>query len=303
MNLANEILRGAFFIEPFHGMSIAMQVYAHLNEGKPLSLRNEFAAEEKETKSFVFTPHTLDENGEAYDLKSSAAFSKKNSLAIIPVREAITKYDYCGSPGTMSLEGLINKALAANNVTAIILTMDTPGGSAVPSIKLTNFIKQAAAQKPIFAFVDEMAASAGMMIASACTEIIASSKFDMVGSIGTMMSWANFKKMYEMKGVEFHEVYATLSINKNKIFSDANKGNYDELIKKMLDPLNEEFIGMVKANRAERLDNTNKEVFTGEIFSAEKAMSFGLIDGITNFDSLITKARAFNKPKMKRYVV
>lgn len=301
MNLYNEILRGAFFIEPFHGMSIAMQVYAHLNEGKPLVF--ESRTDNKEAKSFVFTPHTLDENGEAYDLRSQEAFSKKNSVAIIPIREAITKYDYCGAPGTMSLEQQINKALAAQNVTAIILTMDTPGGSAVPSIKLNNFIKQAAAQKPIFAYVDEMAASAGMMIASACTEIIASSKFDKVGSIGTMMSWANFKKMYEMKGVEFHEVYATLSTNKNKIFSDANKGNYDALIKKMLDPLNEEFIGMVKANRAERLDNTNKEVFTGEIFSAEKAMSFGLIDGISNFDTVINKARAYNKPKRKVYVV
>lgn len=301
MNLYNEILRGAFFIEPFHGMSIAMQVYAHLNEGKPLVF--ESRTDNKEAKSFVFTPHTLDENGEAYDLKSQEAFKKKNSVAIIPIREAITKYDYCGAPGTMSLEQQINKALAANNVTAIILTMDTPGGSAVPSIKLTNFIQQAAAQKPIFAYVDEMAASAGMMIASACTEIIASSKFDMVGSIGTMMSWANFKKRYEMMGVEFHEVYATLSTNKNKIFSDANKGNYDALIKKMLDPLNDEFIGMVKANRAKRLDNANKEVFTGEIFSAEKAMSFGLIDGISNFETLINKARAYNKPKRKVYVV
>jgi signal peptide peptidase SppA len=307
VNLYNEVLRGAFFIEPFHGMSFAMQLHGHFHEGKPLNLvRNaseEKNASEPQAINYTFTPHTIDEDGQQISFNSTNAFSKKGSVAIIPVRDALTKYDYCGSPGTMTLEAQINKAVAAKNVTAIVVPMDTPGGSAVPSIKLAEAIKAATAIKPVIAYVDEMAASGGMMISSACTEIYASSKHDIVGSIGTMMSWANFKKMYEMKGVEFHEVYATLSTNKNKIFREANKGNYQDLVAKMLDPLNEDFIAMVKANRGARLDNTNKKVYTGEIFCADYAMSFGLIEGIANFDSVITRARTLGKPKMKRYVV
>jgi ClpP class serine protease len=47
----------------------------------------------------------------------------------------------------------------------------------------------------------------------------------------------------------------------------------------------------------------NKEVFTGEIFEAQNAVSFGLIDGIANFDTVINEARASGKPKKKVYVV
>lgn len=309
VKLYNEILRGAFYIEPFHGLSIAMQLYAHFNEGKPLSLNNVFTEEKYEkaetTKpvNYTFIPHTIDEDGQKVPFNYTDDFNKKGTVAIIPVRDALTKYDYCGSPGTMTLEEQLNKAIMAKNVVAVVMTLDTPGGAAVPSIKLAEAIKQAATVKPVIAYVDEMAASGGMMISSAATEIYASSKHDLVGSIGTMMHWANFEKMYQMRGVEFHEVYATLSTNKNKIYREANKGNYQALISKMLDPLNEDFIAMVKNNRGERLNKSNKEVFTGEIFEAQNAMSFGLIDGIANFDTVINRARALGKPKKKTYVI
>jgi signal peptide peptidase SppA len=308
MNLYSEILRGAFFIEPFHGMSMAMMMHEHFEKGTPIArkgyLDDDQGAESTKPKNYTFIPHTIDEQGNVAAIEfEEHGLEVKNSVAVIPVRDELTKYDYCGVPGTMTLEKLFDKAAASPNVKAIVMPLDTPGGSATPSMKLAETIKNAAAQKPVFAFVDEMAASGGMMIASAATKIYASSKFDVVGSIGTMMSWANFKKMYEMKGVEFHEVYATLSTNKNKLFRDANKGNYKNLVENMLDPLNEEFIGMVKANRAGRLDLSNKEVFTGEIFEAQNAVSFGLIDGIANFDTVINEARASGKPKKKVYVV
>lgn len=309
MNLYSEILRGAFFIEPFHGINMALMLHEHFTSGTPIQRKGYMGDaddEKKQPKNHTFIPHTIDEDGEVrsfdpyYDEKGLEA---KNSVAIIPVRDELTKYDYCGVPGTMSLEKLFNRAASAKNVKAIVMPLDTPGGAATPSMKLAETIKNVAAQKPVIAYIDEMAASGGMMIASAATNIYASSKFDVVGSIGTMMSWANFKKMHEMRGVEFHEVYATLSTNKNRLFREANKGNYKELIGKMLDPLNEEFIGMVKANRAGRLDFSNKEVFTGEIFEAQNAVSFGLIDGIANFDTVINEARASAKPKKKVYVV
>jgi signal peptide peptidase SppA len=306
VNLYSEVLRGAFFIEPMHGISMAIMMHEHFTQGTPIHRKGYLADDEneKKPKNYTFIPHTIDEGGNILAINSyENGLDAKNSIAVIPVRDELTKYDYCGVPGTMSLEKLFIKAAASPNVKAIVMPLDTPGGSATPSMKLADTIKQAAQQKPVFAFVDEMAASGGMMIATAATHIIASSKFDIVGSIGTMMSWANFKKMYEMKGVEFHEVYATLSTKKNKLFRDANKGGYKDLITKMLDPLNEEFIATVKANRAGRLDLSNKEVFTGEIFDAQNAVSFGLIDGIANFDTVINEARASAKPKKKVYVV
>lgn len=208
------------------------------------------------------------------------------SVALINLSGAVMKYDYCGAPGTQSIMGMIDAANQSPNISAIILQIDSPGGSVDGTAQLANKIKSSS--KPVVAYVNGMMASAAMWFGSAASYRIASSGTDMIGSIGTMSSWRDSKKLMQSAGVITHEVYATKSTKKN-IESRAASGdepNYQPLIENILDPMNEQFIAAVRGN----IKNVNEEVFTGAIYLADKAKEMGLINQIGTLGDAVNKA-------------
>ncbi len=166
--------------------------------------------------------------------------SKGEAVAVINVIGAIMKYDYCGAPGTQSMMQALQQANDNPLISAIVLQFDSPGGSVAGTQYFADAIKSS--KKPVVAFVNGMMCSAAMWLGSAASLRISSSNTDVIGSIGTMAAWNNFKGYYEKLGIKTHEVYATGSTNKNLQFREANgdnaKGtpNYEPLIKTWLDP-------------------------------------------------------------------
>lgn len=227
----------------------------------------------------------------------NAAFSDapKGSVALIVISGAIMKYDYCGSPGTQSIMAMIDAANASENIDAIVLQIDSPGGAVDGTEQLANKIKSST--KPVVAYVNGMMASAAMWIGSAASYRIASSSTDMIGSIGTMSSWRDYKKAYKAIGVVYHEVYATKSTHKNieSRATDAEEPDYQPLIDNILDPMNEQFIAAVKGN----IKNVNEEVFTGAIYLAGKAKEMGLINQIGTLADAVNKALQLSEKNKK----
>jgi ClpP class serine protease len=152
--------------------------------------------------------------------------------------------------------------------------------------------------KPTLAFVDDgTCASAAYEIAAGCDEIWASKNTDRVGSIGTMISIYNLDKMYEKEGIQMHDIYATKSTDKNKMYKEASQGNYKKIVAQMLDPMNEEFINAIKSSRPK----VSANALTGELFMASKALELGLIDQVGSYADAITylsnKAKSFKSTK------
>ena len=83
-----------------------------------------------------------------------------------------------------------------------------------------------------------------------------------IGSIGTMAMWKDFSQAEANAGIKTHVVTADASSDKNKMFDDANKGNYTA-IKKQLNHLNDTFLCAVQQNRAGKL-SSKENVFTGK---------------------------------------
>lgn len=211
----------------------------------------------------------------------------KGSVALINISGAVMKYDFCGAPGTQSIMAMIDAANESPNIDAIILQIDSPGGAVDGTEQLANKIKSSA--KPVVAYVNGMMASAAMWFGSAASYRIASSSTDMIGSIGTMSSWRDYKKANKAAGVVYHEVYATKSTHKNieSRAADGEDPDYQPLIDNILDPMNEQFIAAVKNN----IKGVNEEVFTGSIYLAEKAKEMGLINQIGTLADAVNKAR------------
>ena len=222
----------------------------------------------------------------------------KSGVMVIPVNGPLMKYENCGTPGTSNILESLKQAQADPNTEAIVLQIDSPGGTVDGTKVLSDAIKQS--KKPVVAFVDGMMASAAMWIGSAANEIIASTSTDIIGSIGTMVQWADFTEAYKAKGIKMHEAYATQSTDKNKLFKEASSGNYTNLIKSMLDPINNEFTKAIMQNRGSKIDLVNENVLTGKTYMAKDAVKYGLIDKIGNIDTAIKSAKNLAATKTKK---
>ncbi len=212
--------------------------------------------------------------------------SNQKVIAVIPIKDVITKYDVeCGPRGTETISRWIQGALNDPNVTAIVLDIDSPGGAANATQQISQIIKEAG--KPVIAYSGNgITASAAYWIASSANEIYATFDTDEIGSIGTYVTIADYKKYFEAQGLKLHEVYATRSTEKNLEFRKALDGDYELLKKNLLDPFNESFINTVKENRP----GISEKVFTGKLFMAKDALKMGLIDGIKSFPEVLQRA-------------
>jgi ClpP class serine protease len=185
------------------------------------------------------------------------------------------------------------------NIIANILVLNS-GGGAVYAIKpLTDAIN--GLSKPLVIYSKEYLCSAALRIAVHGQYIMVYHPQAIIGSLGTMSSFQNMEPMFEKWGMEFHEIYATLSTLKNKTFNDALEGKYDRMKERMLDPMNEDFIAEVKALRGDKISKKDAGIYAGETYMAVEAAKLGLIDEVGSFDAAIQKAfeLAQNNPQNK----
>ena len=166
---------------------------------------------------------------------------------------------------------------------AVVLLIKSPGGSPVQAGIINDEIVRLKAihQKPIYAVVEETCASAAYYIASAADDIFVD-KASIVGSIGVLMDGFGFTGTMEKLGVERRLITA----GENKGFLDPfsplteAQRAYAET---MLEQIHQQFIGVVKAGRGDRLKPT-PEIFSGLFWTGQAAIDLGLADRLGSLD-------------------
>jgi protease-4 len=213
----------------------------------------------------------------------------EGSVAIIPIRSEILKYDQpCGPRGSQSIINDVKSADQNPNIKSILLVVDSPGGQVTGTDLLAEAVKNS--ETPIVAFIEGMAASAAYWIISGASKIIASSDLDRIGSIGTMLMVEDLQLALEAQGVKFHEVYASLSVDKNADLNQVLDGNYEPYQKNVLDVINSKFLSSIKTNRPAVDDSS----MTGKMYFAPEAIALGLIDEIGSIEYAISVAAALS---------
>jgi signal peptide peptidase SppA len=185
-------------------------------------------------------------------------------------------------PGLMlsGVAPLLDKAFGMRGAKAVALVINSPGGSAVQSHLIFNRVRQLSAEKklPVFAFVEDVAASGGYMIACAADEIVADIS-SIVGSIGVVGASFGFVEAMKKLGVE-RRVYTA---GENKVMLDPfqpENPEHVERLKALQAEIHSNFIGLVRTSRGARLTGPEKTLFSGEYWLAGPALQFGLIDRI-----------------------
>ena len=191
-----------------------------------------------------------------------------------------------GGLSLASLDQSIRRAFSMRGVKAIGLAINSPGGSPVQSALISRRIRTLASEKglPIFAFVEDVAASGGYWLACAADEIFADSN-SIVGSIGVISSGFGFQEAIHRIGIE-RRVY---SQGKHKAILDPFKAEDPEgiaMLKEIQKEIYEGFIEHVQDRRGKRLTGDRESLFSGDVWTGKRALELGLIDGLGDLHSI-----------------
>ena len=192
-------------------------------------------------------------------------------------------------PGLMlsTIARSLERAFAVRRARAVALIINSPGGSPTQSHLIFRRIRQLAVEKkiPVLAFIEDVGASGGYMLACAGDEIICD-QFSIVGSIGVVGGSFGFPKLMEKLGVE-RRLHTS---GEHKAMLDPFLPEKPEDVKRLKaiqKDIHEHFIALVKERRGAKLHGADKTLFSGEFWTARRAIELGLADGIGDLRSVL----------------
>lgn len=174
----------------------------------------------------------------------------------------------------------LQKAFEADGAKAVVLRINSPGGSPVQAANINDEIRRLRELHPdipLYAVVEDICASGGYYVAVAADKIFVA-KASLVGSIGVLMDGFGFTGTMEKLGVERR----LLTAGENKGFLDpfspldATQRGY---AKTMLGDIHGQFIEAVRMGRGERLKESD-ETFSGLVWTGERSIELGLADAL-----------------------
>jgi protease-4 len=192
------------------------------------------------------------------------------------------KSDASAEKITAALQG----AFKDKNTQGVILRINSPGGSPVQSGIINDEVRRLRGtypNTPLYVVVEDICASGGYFVAASADKIYVN-KASLVGSIGVLMDGFGFTGGMEKLGVERR----LLTAGENKGFMDPFSpvdAKQKEYALSMLNDIHQQFIAVVKQGRGKRLKD-NPELFSGLIWTGQKAVELGLADGFGSVESV-----------------
>jgi protease-4 len=210
-------------------------------------------------------------------------------IALIRIEGVIsgTSGSYGGGTTPEYVLDQISDAVDDDAVKAIVLRIDSPGGTVAASQEITLAVRRAAEVKPVVASIGDIGASGAYMVASQCTEIVASPGSS-VGSIGVIMEVLNLEGLLEKLGVEF----TVLTKGEFKDVGSSYREMTDDekaMLEGTMTRAYDQFIADVALGRG-MSEAEVRELATGWVWLGEEALELGLVDRLGNYDDAIDAA-------------
>ena len=171
----------------------------------------------------------------------------------------------------------LEKARDDPRVRAVIIAIESPGGTTYGGEMLFNAVREIAAVKPVAAEIRGLAASAGYMVASATDHIVAG-EASIVGSIGVIFQYGNISELLNRLGISVDAVKSSPLKAEPSPFEPTDP-EAEAMIARLVEDSYEWFVGLV----AERRDMSRQEALAladGTIFTGRQALENGLIDAL-----------------------
>lgn len=202
--------------------------------------------------------------------------------------------------GSDTIVKAVNQAAEDSTIKAIVLRVDSPGGSALASDLMWHALENAKAKKPVVVSMADVAASGGYYIACNANKIVAEPT-TVTGSIGVFMGKPVVKGFYDWIGVTNEYVMRGKNAG---IFRETEKWTPEERAK-MQDQANkiyfDDFVPKVAAGRRKTAEEVNS-IAQGRVWTGTQAKQNGLIDEFGGLERAITVAKELAKIPAEREV-
>jgi len=194
--------------------------------------------------------------------------------------------------GSDSVSADLRRAREDGSIKAIVLRVDSPGGSAVGSAIIGREVSLAAKEKPVVVSMSDLAGSGGYWISMSATKIVADGG-TLTGSIGVLLGKLNIAGLYEILGLSTDHLQtsdnATI-LSEQQNFTPAQR----EKIQSMMHALYNEFCKGVAEGRHMSVERVN-EIGRGRVWTGVQGKEIGLVDEIGGLSRAIALARDLSK--------
>lgn len=218
--------------------------------------------------------------------------NKGSSVAVIPVYGVITqKVRWIGS-STEEISANIRNAIADSSVKAIVLDVNSPGGTVSGVEEVALEIAEARNSKPVIAVVNTLAASAAYWIASQASEIWVSPSGE-AGSIGVYMIHADYSEALKKEGIAINMIHAgryKIEGNPYEPLSEEARGQMQSEV----DGFYEMFVGAVSRGRSVSSTTVKSDFGEGRMFQAFDAVKAGLADKVGTLSEALRELLSVN---------
>ncbi len=220
----------------------------------------------------------------------------KNQIAVVRV-EGLIAAEVEGHMGYDGMVGDIREQLRLatedEEVKAIILRVDSPGGEVLASDEIYRMVREARKHKPVVCSMGSLAASGGYYAAMGANWVIAD-ELTITGSIGVIMQTLNYKDLFGKIGLKS-------VVFKSGRFKDILNGSRDatpeevELVQALIMETYDQFLNVVATERKMDPQQLRNNLADGRIFSGRQALAVKLVDQNGNFQDAVKKAMQLGK--------
>jgi signal peptide peptidase SppA len=209
----------------------------------------------------------------------------KNVAVIDLVGSLMKQQPSFGGTSTVQVRRDVRSATNDPNVNAILLRIDSPGGTVSGTADLAADVKAARRKKPVWAFAEDTCASAAYWIASQADQLFANAGTALVGSIGTLLTVYDTSAAADAAGVKAL-VFATGPLKgagtPDAPVTDEQIGYFQALVNQTQTFFDS---AVMKGRGLSASQLTGAK--TGGVFGATEALDKRLIDGIQSFDATL----------------
>eukprot|EP00913_Durusdinium_trenchii_P028456 g26684.t1 len=216
---------------------------------------------------------------------------QSQSIALIDIRGTMTKRGSSLSDGgsTIRVRRDLRAAAADSDVGGILLRIDSPGGSVAGTADLGKEIARARQQKPVYAFCEDLCASAGYWIACQADKVFANDNTALIGSIGTYIG------LYDLSGMAAQQGIKAIVLKSSELKGTGFEGAeitaaQQAYLQEIVDKTQAEFSATVASGRKLSAARV-AELADGRVHMASDAKSLGLVDAIESFDTAVAELR------------
>ena len=207
-------------------------------------------------------------------------------IGIVQLKGGIGMGD--GSVDADSVLKQVKRFETDDGIKAVVIRIDSPGGSVGPSQEIHDEVKRLAAKKPVVCSLGNVAASGGFYVAVACPKIVAAAG-TLTGSIGVISQFVNVKGLAERFDIRMETVKSGKLKDAGNPFREMtpeDRAYWQGLI----DRVHGQFMAAVAEGRCLELAEVRK-IADGRVITGAEAKELGLVDALGNFYDAVELAK------------